>query len=278
MERRIIQTAGFNNIAETREGWMIYNKNDSYIGKSLELYGEYSYKEKLLLKQLLNHGDTIIELGANIGALTIPISKIIGSRGKLFALEPVRLIFQMLCGNLAINSCSNTYCYNVGAANQTIQKSCLNIDYNSKSNYGSVDIKNIPKGTSEIINIIRLDDLLYKELEKLKLIKIDIEGMELEAIKGANQIINTFRPIIYIENDRKDKSKQLIETIAALNYKLYWHLVPLFSIHNFAKNQINIFKEEGSVNMLCIPQEHPISLVDFKEVTDSSYHPIFSNS
>ena len=274
MKEHIINTNGFNQISLTRDGWFIYNRNDSYIGKSIEYYGEYSIKEKLLLNQVLHNGDSVIEVGANIGALTIPISKMIGDKGKIYAIEPIRISFQTLCGNVSINSCTNAYCYQYGISDkkQTLKTKAIN--HNSILNYGNIEIEKLPEG-NEIIEVTTLDNLLFKEIENLRLIKIDVEGMEIEVIWGADKIIKRFRPILYVENDRERKSRSLIEAIKSLNYKLFWHASPYYNKNNFAKEKRNLFVGEGSINMLCIPKEMPNVIHGIEEITDSHTHPLF---
>ena len=95
-------------------GKIIYNARDRYIGRSLSVYGEYSHNEAELYRQLLRSGDTVIEAGANMGSLTIPLARFVGESGKVIAFEPQRLIFQILAGNAAINSLTNVYAYNKG--------------------------------------------------------------------------------------------------------------------------------------------------------------------
>ncbi len=85
------------NLKECRHGQMLYIRNDIYIGRSLDLYSEFSEGEVILFRQLIKKGDVVIEAGANIGAHTIAIAKIIGPAGKIIAYEPQRFIFQILC-------------------------------------------------------------------------------------------------------------------------------------------------------------------------------------
>ena len=75
-------------------GKIIYNTRDRYIGRSLAAYGEYSQGEAELYKQLLRSGDTVIEVGANMGSLTVPLARFVGEAGRVIAFEPQRLIFK----------------------------------------------------------------------------------------------------------------------------------------------------------------------------------------
>ena len=112
--------------------------------------------------------------------------------------------------------------------------------------------------------VTMVDDLGLRDCQ---FIKLDIEGMETEALLGASATIVQFRPVLYVENDRKDQSAELIGLIQHYGYRLYWHLPPLYSQANFRHDNENIFGAKVSVNMICIPAETPqASLTNLREV------------
>src|SRR6185503_18246577 len=93
-------------IYQTRDGPMMAFRHDVYIGRSLELYGEFSPSERELLGQLVKPGGVLVEVGANIGAHTIALARACAP-GKLYAFEPQQRVFQVLCANLALNGVTN---------------------------------------------------------------------------------------------------------------------------------------------------------------------------
>ena len=273
----ILKTDGFNSLSFTRIGWILYNRNDSIIGKSISFYGEYSHKEIIFFESILSRGDTVIELGSNIGMHSIPISRIIGEEGKLYALEPQRIIFQTLCANLAINSCTNVFPYQLGVADSSKILSKIKLNYYANENYGGLELSKLQEG-EEKINFKRLDDI-FEKISDLRLLKIDVEGMEIDAIKGGKSLIKKHSPIIFIENDRKENSKALIEIIKSLDYRLYWHTTSLFNPNNFAKENKNIFPGAGSINMVCIPNSYKsIKGLPEREILDSSMHILYGKT
>lgn len=100
-----------NNCHDFRYGKIMYNVLDSFVGRSLMLYGEYSQGEAELFEQLVHNGDVVVEVGANIGAHTVRLSQLAGKEGSVFVFEPQRICFQLLCGNIALNSLTNVYAY-----------------------------------------------------------------------------------------------------------------------------------------------------------------------
>ena len=253
-------------------GKIIYNARDRYIGRSLSVYGEYSHNEAELYRQLLRSGDTVIEAGANMGSLTIPLARFVGESGKVIAFEPQRLIFQILAGNAAINSLTNVYAYNkgVGATCGTIviddpKEFCPDI------NTGGVKLTAEAAGYE--VDIITLDSL---GTEKCALLKIDCEGMERDVLAGGRQLINRCRPIIYIE-----RNEDCRELLREYGYQIYRHDVPLFSEENYFGNRKNLFIEPSSTpegkfvqdghlhsfNWLCVPEEKKIRVTGFPPVS-----------
>lgn len=237
---------GFNALRFCRHGPMLYNENDTYVGKSLDLYGEYNQAEWDLLEQLIRPHSFVIEAGSNIGTHTIPLA---AHCAVVYAFEPQRLVYQLLCGNIALNQLTNVFAWQaaVGALHGKVFMPELNP--RQPHNFGGVGMQVEP--TAEAVIQIVIDDLA---IPQCGLLKIDVEGMELEVLKGAQKLITRNRPYIYIENDRKDKSAELIAHLQQLGYTLYWHLPPLYNPDNVAKNTENVFPNIVSVNMLCLPK------------------------
>ena len=107
-------------------------------------------------------------------------------------------------------------------------------------------------GPSEPVEIVPVDTL---GLARCDLLKIDVEGMEGEVLAGATTTITRFRPVLYVENDREEKSAPLIERLLSLDYELFWHLPFLFNPENFFGQTANVFKGIVSINILGVPRE-----------------------
>jgi FkbM family methyltransferase len=240
---------GFNRWKACRFGIMLYNVNDSYIGQSLERYGEYSFGESDLFRQIVQPGDVVVEVGANIGAHTLQLAQLAGPTGEVHAFEPQRLVFQALCANMALNSVTNTRCYPlaVGREQGTILVPFL--DPSTTNNFGGLSL--IDRRRGDRVTVTTVDAL---ELKTCRLIKIDVEGMEREVILGAAETIRRTSPYLYVENDRESKSDDLLRTIAALGYDLYQHEPPLFNPENFLGDPENIFGDIVSANLVCVPR------------------------
>ena len=248
------EPVGLVKVQACRYGQMLYFPHDIFIGGSLERYGEYVEEETQMLLRYCKAGDIVVEVGANIGCHTVPLAQHVTNAGRVFAFEPQRIIYQMLCGNLAINTVWNVIAERValGAASGILYVPPVN--YAESGNFGSVTMGS--EG-GEPVQMLTLDAYNFTRCD---LIKIDVEGMELEVLRGAEQTIRRLRPVLYVENDREDKKEALIRYLYyTLDYDLYWHCPPLFAADNFRGDLVNVFRQEGlqicSINMLCLPRE-----------------------
>lgn len=97
--------------------------------------------------------------------------------------------------------------------------------------------------------------------------------MEADVLRGAPRFIERFRPIMYVENDRVEKSEALIAALWEYGYRLFWHLPPLFNPENFNGVSEDVFGGVVAANMLCVPREKAIGVSGFEEIADAAYHP-----
>jgi FkbM family methyltransferase len=238
-----------------REGALIYNINDIYGGRALDKYGEISRGEVIFLRQLIVPGMTVVDVGANIGSLTVPFARLVGPGGKVIAFEPQRIIYQMLCGNLALNALDNVFAYNSAAGRAAGSITVPPVNYAQAGNFGGISMGN--SGPGETVPLTTIDSL---GLQRCGLIKIDVEGMELDVLVGAMTTLRQFRPRLYVENDRIEKSRALIEHLLALDYRLYWHIPWLYNPNNFFGDTENIFPNIVSYNMVGVPRTGPLSI------------------
>jgi FkbM family methyltransferase len=249
-------------LKDCRHGRMLYLRSDVYIGRSLELYGEYCEGESELFAQLLSPGQVVIEVGANIGAHTVHLAKLVGPSGMVLAFEPQRIVFCLLCANLALNEQFHARPVHAAVGKEASMVAVPVLDPRASQNFGGLSLAQ--PGGGEEVPVVMLDR--YR-LPSLRLLKIDVEGMEVDVLLGARQTIVTHRPIIYVENDRRENSARLIGTIQDLGYRLFWHLPRLFNPNNFAGHGENVFPGIVSINMMCVPAEMPVTVTGFRPVT-----------
>jgi FkbM family methyltransferase len=170
-------------VKDCRHGRLMYLLNDAYIGRSLDVYGEYSEGEIALFRQLLRPADVAVDVGANIGALTIGMARLVQPQGMVHAFEPQRAIFELLSNNIRLNGLTNVTAHRraVGSERGTIRVPPL--DYAATNNFGGVALG---AAEGEAVEVVTIDDL---GLTRLRLLKVDVEGMESEVVTGARTTI-----------------------------------------------------------------------------------------
>jgi FkbM family methyltransferase len=270
------QLPGFYQLINGRHGVFVVNPRDYYVGHAIAIYGEYGEHEVQLFSQLVKPGDTVIEVGANIGAHTVPLAKLVGAHGQVHAFEPQPVIFQNLCANIALNSLLNVHTYSQAAGSSSGKAIVPVVDYTSLGNFGGVEL--LDQGPGITVPVVRLDDM-FAGLPRLRLLKLDVEGWEQSVLEGAPDLIARHRPMIYLENDRLDKSQSLIEHIFALDYRLWWHTPYLYNANNYFSNTHDEYPNIGAINMLALPKEMCVyQMQGAIEATDSRWHPMRGDS
>ena len=241
-----------------RHGMMLYNPRDTYVGRSLDLYGEFSEGEAEFFNAVLRPGDIALDVGANIGCHTVVMAKRVGDAGVIVAIEPQRLLYQLLSANIALNGLTRVWCMQTAVSQDRREIVVPEIDPKRQGNFGGIDLRRSNDG--EICRTIRIDDL---QLERCRLIKLDVEGMELEALLGASDTIRRLQPILYLENDRKENADELESLVNSYGYEWTWHTPPLFNPDNFCGNKEDVFENVASLNMVCIPKAADFEFKDF---------------
>lgn len=246
-------------------GVMGYNVHDVYVGQALHVYGEYSPIERRFLQSLLRPGDVVVEVGANIGALTLPMAAAVSPGGRVLAFEPQRHVFDLLNGTIAHNASPVPLGLilpqraAVGATTGTARIPVVSPD--DLNNFGGVRL-NADSDEDEEVPLVTIDSL---QLEAVRLIKADCEGMEVDVVQGATQTIARCRPILYLEDDRDDQSEALHQLVRGMGYRLARHKPPHFDADNhrrvpFPTSQLGCHECPRFVvsqNLLAVPEEWP---------------------
>lgn len=253
----VIHETSLNRVMRVKHGAFCVSNHDIFITTSLQRYGEYNEQEVKVYQQFIKPGQVVVEIGANNGVFTVIFSKLVGPKGRVYAYEPMMSTFQLLAANVALNGCFNvlTYPYALGEKKQSLN--LIGIDPTVPLNRGGVELETANHGYIPGQQYT-LDSLA---MPRCDFIKIDVEGMELEVLKGATNKIKQFRPIIFFESDRKDKAAPLHQWMQAQNYRLMMIKTPLSSEDNYNHNPDPTFFNVMNSNVLAIPIEKQASLM-----------------
>lgn len=155
-------------------------------------------KDDVFLAAYLKKGDIVLDIGANIGTVAIASAILTGPSGRIFAFEPHPRIYKFMNSNIRLNGCANIETFNL-ALGDSSGEIMLTDGYSDDQNKVQLDA---PSGKVQRIFVKPLDAVLenrLKNIERIALMKIDVEGFELFVLKGARQILLRCE-CVYIES------------------------------------------------------------------------------
>jgi FkbM family methyltransferase len=256
-------------ITRARHGLMAYNPHDTYIGRSVERYGEFGEPELDLMRAAVPAGGVVVDVGANIGTHTIAFARHVGPTGMVLAFEPQRIVHNILATNVTLNALSWVHLVHAGVGARRDDMLMSDYGYDKDTNYGAISLQPAERGWP--VRVVPLDDYLW--LPTVHLVKIDVEGMEPHVLDGARAFVAKYRPVLFVENDRESTSAAVLTRLLDLHYRVYWHVAPLHRAGNWRGEQEDLFPGKGTINVFCIPREREQHVVGFTEMTDPAAPP-----
>jgi FkbM family methyltransferase len=222
---------------ETRWGPCRYLLKDQYIGRSIHYYGEYGPDETEKILSLAN--GLCLDIGANIGCIGMAL---VSSGFSVISFEPQAELFKLLCLNVPSGDNRAVALGSVASVGKMPK-----VAYSERGNFGGIGIGS---GTVSV-PIVTLDSL---ELSP-GFIKIDVEGFEREVLVGGRSTISRCKPVMYIEDDRVDRSSALRAEIRSLGYDIIEHKPTIFRSDNYAGYTGNAWdRVYCSHNLICLPK------------------------
>ena len=175
------------------ESHSLYVMPRDYIGSAiLQTRGHEPHVTKLL-KRELNRGDVFLDIGANLGFFTMLASAIVGETGRVLSFEPNPLNLQLIYASVLRNAARNVHIHPFAASDKTGILRFLTVGSN-----GGVMNDDDERDTSMLVQSVVLDEFLKNET-RIDLVKLDIEGYEIFALKGMRGLIDQHQPKIVAE-------------------------------------------------------------------------------
>ena len=241
-------------LAATEHGTMILNRFDYHrnehgpYGVGHMLLQDASYEQfeianavRLLAARRAHFGDGVvaIDCGANIGVHTLEWARSMTGWGSVIAIEAQERIFYALAGNIALNNCFNARAIFAAVAAVDGAMRMPTPDYLAPGSFGSLELRQSPSNefigqaidySEDRLTEIRTFAIDSLALPRLDLIKIDVEGMELEVLAGADATIARHHPVIVVEQ-LKTSHEKLVAALTAHGYRLLYRNLNVLAIH-----------------------------------------------
>jgi FkbM family methyltransferase len=234
---------------ETRVGTIAVYKNDNVISYALRLYGEYCHAEIEIMSNFLNEKSLYVDIGTNIGYHVLGIHKNTGA--KCLGFEPHPNHFAVASYNC--QDYTDIALVNAAVSDSAGDVILTDFDVDKVTNYGEVKSPDDAEQKTITSPSVKLDDI---NLSGCTLIKIDVEGNELRVLKGAEQTIEKFKPVILYEAMDVEVWKECVSFMISKGYKQYWVVsktTPMGETFK-PKTEINPFGHSSVPSVLCIPE------------------------
>lgn len=186
-------------IVETIHGFKIHVDPvlDNGVERNLYRYGTYEKGTLKIMELFLKKGDVFVDAGANIGLMTVFAALIVGENGKVLSFEANPVTKRLLDENIQLNGATNAISFGFGLGSKP---STATLYSNLSFNRGSASLFKLDDKSEEyIVNIKRLDSVPDANVA-ITMIKIDVEGWELEVLKGCGTILSGLNaPALIVE-------------------------------------------------------------------------------
>lgn len=179
------------------------------------------------LEKLVQPGDYCLDIGANLGYFSVPLSHLVGERGRVFAVEPVPLFQVILSHNLGKYAQKNVEIvpYALGDEDgKEVEMTTPRLQGVVRHGRTQISAKNIPKNQTAFVHQVQMRHplSLFGNLKQLNFVKCDVEGYELHIIPHLLPLFKKFRPILEIEIGPKTHKEHIMAEMEKLGYKTFY--------------------------------------------------------
>ena len=230
------------------------------------IYNQNLENELLLLKYLVKQDDVFLDVGSNIGQYIFMATKVLQGK-NIYAFEPNPVLYKRLkkifnqvnVVDIAFSDTNSSATFKIPSSNE--------IEYFARGTL-NINFKEDNETKSQLINVKsqKMDTFCEeKKIKKINLIKIDVEGHELNAINGALTTIKTHSPILIIEIEQRHHQqniKEIINYIKAMGYACFYfdinkkiieELTDIFSVESMQKKENHAINKQYINNFIFIP-------------------------
>jgi FkbM family methyltransferase len=176
------------------------------------LSGTYEPAQTALFERYATAGSTVIDVGAHVGYYTLLASVLVGSTGRVIAFEPNPANANFLRRHVGINHRHNVQ---VEGAAVSDKNGSARFEFGRGSGTGRLS----QTGT-QIVNTVRLDDYCSDNGITPGIVKIDVEGAELSVLQGAEQVIRSARPVLFVSTHGQVAHSGTIHFLTQRGYRL----------------------------------------------------------
>ena len=208
-------------------------KNDQGISTELQIYESHEPLTTHLIINELKQDMVCIDLGSNIGYYAVIESNIIGESGKIFAIEPSPINFPILKLNLENQKKNNFVAYTIGIGDKNEEMEFI---ISAKSNWSRIRMNNEKINSEDKVIKIPVKTLNSfvneNDIKKIDILRMDVEGFEYSILLGANEVLEKFKPKLFIEIHKmylgKEKTYQIFNELKNKKYEIKYYIPRIY--------------------------------------------------
>lgn len=239
-----------------RHGRVVFPLTDPFLFDALANCGDYCLGEQMVQARLVQAGDLVLDIGANIGLMTLQLARLAGPGGRVLAFEPCPYTFGLLAENLRLNGLANTEPHravvsSAAGVSQFLDPDLSRIVTMDFGRFSVSDRLGQRPGRMVETRMLAVDDLA---LERCDFIKIDVEGHETAVVEGALGTIRRLRPAVSVEAWNPDDDLGWIDMLRPLGYRVFLVAARVFSWPNFKSHDIACLSDTVTVQAFCLPE------------------------
>lgn len=222
------------------------------MGASLFWTGFHEFNEMRFLNRYLTEDMVFVDVGANQGEFSLFAAKRL-QKGAVLAFEPMSVFFEKLRSNIALNGFQNITCFHLGLSDHEAKAPIYTNARNPQNHEGLGSLYPIDShdGSTEEISLVTLDAVVREQgLHKISFIKIDVEGAEWAALRGAEQVLLKFRPTLMVELNAETAGKAGYKVEDMVSWLQLLGYVP----HEVIKGKLKPLTARSFCNAIFLPQ------------------------
>ena len=233
--------------------YMLLNPTE-HIQQQLFWYGYYEKELGQLLKKILKPGDVFLDLGANVGYFSLLVANNFPSV-KITSFEPVTALFQFMNENISLNNIKNISAINTAVGEKNEEKE-LFVSSPDNAGMSSFQQPENYSGKKERVKVVTIDDWFKTSgLPKIDLIKIDIEGSELAALKGMKEVLQKQKPVLMVEINPETLKMFNLKPLDIYDYLKQFNFEGFLILENYRLKHSNPAEINHTANVLFIHNE-----------------------
>lgn len=221
--RKIGATLGKRKIL-TKSGFMMELDLADWIPQDIYLTGEFEATTSNIVKRLLKPGDAAVDVGANIGYFSLLFSQCVSDTGRVFSYEPVPALVSKLKRNLELNQVRNVSISNLALSDR---EGTASFFAGPEDNTGLSSLREPRQSSGSFEVRLAPFDGLVEDCAKVTLVKIDVEGAELQVLRGMEHLLRVTRPNLLVEvtdsflREMGDSATSLLQYVGQFGYVCY---------------------------------------------------------